>query len=44
MVELETIIALASMTCIVSLNAYELYPKDENIFNEIIIECYSFTL
>ena len=36
---LETIIALASMTYIVDLHAYELHLKDEIIFNSFINEC-----
>ena len=39
MVELETIIALASMTYIVDLHAYELHPGDENFVNKFINEC-----
>jgi hypothetical protein len=35
MVDLETIIALASMTYIEDLDAYELHPRDEKIFNKL---------
>ena len=38
-VDLETIIALAFMTYIINLNAYELHPEDEKIFNVFINEC-----
>ena len=33
MVDLEKIIAIGSMTYIVDIDAYELYPGDEKIFN-----------
>jgi hypothetical protein len=36
MVYLETIIALAFMTYIVDLFAYELHPGDEKVFNDFI--------
>ena len=39
MVDLQTIIALAFMTYIIDLDAYELHMRDENIFNNFIIEC-----
>ena len=39
MISLETIIALASMTYIADLNAYELHPGDEKIFNNFNNEC-----
>ena len=39
MVELEIIIALASMTCIVDLDAYGLHQGDEQVFNNFINEC-----
>ena len=38
MVDLETIIILASMTYIVDLDAYELHPCDEKVFNNFINE------
>jgi hypothetical protein len=38
-VELETIIALACVTCIVDLDAYELQLGDEIVFNDFINEC-----
>lgn len=41
---LETIIALASMTCIVELDAYELHLEDEKVFNNFINECQGVTL
>ena len=34
MVELQTIIALATMTYIVETNLYELHPMDEQVFND----------
>ena len=43
MVDLKTMIAVASMTYIVNLNAYELHPGDEIIFNDFIYECQGFT-
>jgi hypothetical protein len=39
MVDLETIIAFAFMTYIVDLDAYELHPGDEKVFNNVINEC-----
>lgn len=45
MVTLETITALASMTYIVSLDAYELlHPRDDEVFNDFINECMGLTL
>ena len=44
MVDLETIIALASMTYVVDLDAYELHRGDEKVFNDFINECHGFTL
>ena len=38
MVDLETIIALASMKYIVDLDACELNLKDEKVFNDFIID------
>ena len=38
MVELEIIIALATMTYIVETNLYELYPMDEWVFKAFINE------
>jgi hypothetical protein len=38
MVYLETVIALASMTYIVNLDAYEFHLKDEKVFNYFIID------
>ena len=38
MLDLETIIALASMTYIIDLDAYELHPGDEKVFNNFINE------
>ena len=37
MVDLETIIALASMTYIVDLDASELHPGDEKVFNDLLM-------
>ena len=37
-VDLETIIALASMTYIVDLDGYKLHPGDEKLFNNFINE------
>jgi hypothetical protein len=37
MVYLETIIALASMTYIVDLDAYELHSRDRKVFNNFIV-------
>ena len=39
MLDLETIIALASMTYIIDLDGYELHPRDENFFDNYINEC-----
>ena len=39
MIDLETIIALASMTHIVDLDAYELHPRDKNVLDDFINEC-----
>ena len=39
MVELKTIIALASMTYTLDLDAYELHPWDKKNFNGFIDEC-----
>jgi hypothetical protein len=39
MVDLEVIIALASMRYIVNLDAHELHPGDEKVFNNFLIEC-----
>ena len=39
MAYLETIIAIASMTCIIELHAYELHLGDEKLLNEVINEC-----
>jgi hypothetical protein len=39
MVDLEIIIALASVPCIADLDAYELHPRDEKVFNNFINEC-----
>ena len=36
---MQTIIALACMTYIINLDAYELHPGDEKIFNNFINEC-----
>ena len=38
MVDLETIISLASMTYIVDLDAYVLHPGDEKVLNNFIDE------
>ena len=37
--KLKIIIALASMTCIANLDAYELYLGDKKVFNYFIDEC-----
>ena len=42
MLYLETIIALALMNYIVDLDAYELHPRDETLFNDFINECWGF--
>jgi hypothetical protein len=39
MVDLQTIIALAFMTYIVDLDAYECHLGDEEVFNKYIDEC-----
>ena len=39
MVDLEAITALAFMTYIANLDAYELHPEDEKILNDFINEC-----
>ena len=39
MEDLETVIALASMTYIIELNAYELNLGDEKVFNNFMNEC-----
>jgi hypothetical protein len=39
MIDLELIIALAFMTYIINLDAYELHPRDERVFNKVINEC-----
>ena len=39
MVHLETIIALAFMRYIVELDAYELHPGDEKVFDDFINKC-----
>ena len=39
MLDLETIIALAFMTYNVDLDAYELYPRNEKVFNDFVNEC-----
>ena len=38
MVDLETIIAIAYMTYISYLDAYELHPRDEKVFKHFIDE------
>jgi len=38
MVELDTVIALANLTYDVETDMYELYPSDENVFNDFIIK------
>ena len=38
MVELKTVMALASMTYIVDLDGYELHPENESVFNDFIIK------
>ena len=35
-IDLETIIALATITFVVEKNLYELHPTDENVFNDFI--------
>jgi hypothetical protein len=40
MVDLETIIALAFMTYIANLDAYECHPGDKNFLNDFIDECW----
>ena len=44
MVEQETMIALASMTCVVDLDAYGLHLGDKQVFNNFINECQGFRL
>ena len=39
MKDLKTIFALASMTYIVDLDAYELHPRDEKVSNNFIDAC-----
>ena len=39
MVDLKTILSLASMTYIVDLDAYELHMADEKVFNNFISDC-----
>ena len=39
MVDLEKIFSLAPMTCIQNLDAYELHPGNEHVFNNYINEC-----
>ena len=39
MVDIETTIALAFVTCVANLDAYELHPGDWKIFNDIIDKC-----
>ena len=39
MVDLETIVGLNFMRCIINLNVYELYPRDEKLFDNFINEC-----
>jgi hypothetical protein len=36
MVELDTVIALANLTYDAEIDTYELYPNDENVFNNFI--------
>ena len=43
MVDLETIIALASMTYVIDLDAYELHLGDEQVFIDFINERHGFT-
>ena len=38
-VDLETIMALSFMTCILDLDAYELHMGDEKVFINFINEC-----
>ena len=40
--DLESTIALAFITYIAYLNAYELHPGGETIFNNFIDECYKY--
>ena len=44
MVGLETINALAFWTYVIGLDAYELHPWDEEVFNNFINVCQGFTL
>ena len=39
-IDLETIVALASVTYIVDLDAHELHPGDKKVFKIFINECY----
>ena len=39
MIDLETIIALTSMTYIANLDACELHMGDEKVFNNFVNEC-----
>ena len=39
MVDLETMIVLASLIYIANLDAYELHPGNEKIFNDFVNEC-----
>ena len=36
MIELDTIIALATVTCVLEANSYELHPMNERVFNDFI--------
>ena len=38
MIDLETKIAITSITCIVGLDAYKLHLGDENVFNDFMNE------
>jgi hypothetical protein len=44
MIDLETIIALASMPYIIDLDAYELHPGDEKVFKRLYQRMLGFTL
>ena len=39
MIDLETMIVLIALPCIVDLGTYELHPGDEKKFNKFIDEC-----
>ena len=39
MVDLETIVALASMTYIINLDTHELHLGDDEVFNDFSNEC-----